>query len=147
MNEIHKSATLLPILAIALMTPALTGFADKAPPERGISTVAVINEWYDGDTATATISLDVRLRTLDCWAPEVKGPEKAQGLLSKKRVQEIAPPGSKVRIFIPSTGKLQDSLTFGRPLAHIWIEQKDGTYINVGEKMVREGFATKDKKK
>lgn len=142
------------ILAIFFSGFSLGAFMEKnyshyvfagEPPERGISTTAVITDWYDGDTAKATISLKVRLRTLDCWAPEVKGSQRPQGLLSKARVEELAPAGSEVRIFIPTTGRLQDSLTFGRPLAHIWIEQEDGTFLNIGETMVEEGFATKEK--
>jgi endonuclease YncB( thermonuclease family) len=117
------------------------------PPPQGISTEAEIVEWYDGDTAVATLSLQVRIRLLDCWAPEVRGSEKELGLKSKEHIIEICPEGSKVRIFIPTTGRLQDSLTFGRILAHGWVQNKEGEWINISEQMVSDGFATKEKSK
>jgi len=141
------------ILAIFFSGFSLGAFMEKnyshyvfagEPPARGISTTAVIDSWYDGDTAKATISLKARLRTIDCWAPEVKGKQRPEGIISREHVKQLVPEGSEVRIFIPTTGRLQDSLTFGRPLAHIWYE-KDGKWINVGEVMVEDGFATKEK--
>jgi endonuclease YncB( thermonuclease family) len=115
------------------------------PPPQGISTTAQITEWYDGDTAKATLTLRVRVRLLDCWAPEVRGRERELGLKSKDHVLELCPDGSKVRLFIPTTGRLQDSLTFGRVLAHAWVEGEDGKWTNISEQMVLDGFATKEK--
>jgi endonuclease YncB( thermonuclease family) len=115
------------------------------PPPRGISTTAVVEEWYDGDTATVTLQLQCKVRMLDCWAPEVRGSERSLGLKSKEHIQKLVPEGSTVRLFIPTTGRLQDSLTFGRALGSMWIENADGTFTNVSDQMVKDGFATKDK--
>ena len=144
MTRQHERGILCSIL-IVMVTGITIASMGENPPPRGISTEAIIDDWYDGDTAYATIQLKVRLRTLDCWCTEVRGVQKPEGLKSKKRAQELVPPGSKVRIFIPTTGRLQDSLTFGRPLAHLWIKQDDGSFLNVGETLVSEGFATKEK--
>jgi len=119
--------------------------AQPAPPPRGISTTATVEEWYDGDTATVTLELQCKIRMLDCWAPEVQGSERPLGLKSKEHIQKLVPKGSKVRLFIPTTGRLQDSLTFGRALGSMWIENDDGTFTNVSDQMVKDGFATKDK--
>lgn len=117
------------------------------PPPQGISTEAEIVEWYDGDTAVVTVKQELRLRLLDCWAPEVRGKEKEQGLVSKKHIQKLCPEGSTVKIFIPTTGRLQDSLTFGRVLARAWIKDKDGKWIDISEQMVDDGYATKTKQR
>ena len=119
-------------------------FADSPPP-RGISTTAVVEEWYDGDTATVTLELQCKIRMLQCWAPEVRGSQRPEGLKSKAHIQKLVPEGSRVRLFIPTTGRLQDSLTFGRALGSMWIENDDGTFTNVSDQMVKDGFATKDK--
>lgn len=115
------------------------------PPPRGISTVAEIVRWKDGDTAEVTLQIKCSVRLLECWAPEVRGVEKPQGLISTAHVRKLAPKGSKVRLYMPTTGRLQDSLTFGRVLGRMWIETKDGEWVDISEKMVEEGFATKEK--
>jgi endonuclease YncB( thermonuclease family) len=75
----------------------------------------------------------------------VRGEERPLGLKSKEHIKKIVPEGSTVRLFIPTTGNLQDSLTFGRALGSMWIENVDGTFTNVSDQMVTDGFATKDK--
>ena len=117
------------------------------PPERGISTVAVVEKWYDGDTATITLKLQCKVRLLDCWAPEVRGEERPQGLKSKSHIQRLVPEGSEVRLFIPATGSLEDSLTFGRILGSMWAQNEDGSFTNVSDQMVKDGFATRTKVK
>jgi endonuclease YncB( thermonuclease family) len=150
MTSIRQSTFILAILFAGVSIGSLLEknygyiFAD-APPPRGISTTAVVEEWYDGDTATVTLSLQCKIRMLDCWAPEVRGSERLLGLKSKEHIQKLVPEGSTVRLFIPTTGRLQDSLTFGRALGSMWIENDDGTFTNVSDQMVKDGFATKDK--
>lgn len=117
------------------------------PPDKAIVTDAEIVEWYDGDTAVVNVTTQYRVRLLDCWAPEVKGDEKESGLKSKEYIKSICPEGSTVRLKIPTTGRLQDSLTFGRVLGEIWSQSEDGEWHNVSDQMVKDGFATKTKER
>lgn len=133
------------VMAIASVAFSFAQTSDGQPPPRGISTDAVVEEWYDGDTCVVTLKLQCRVRLLDCWAPEVKGSQKELGLLSKAQVQKLVPEGSTVRLFLPTTGRLQDSLTFGRALGTIWHQDDAGNWKNVSEEMVATGFATREK--
>ena len=117
------------------------------PPDKAITADAEIVEWYDGDTAVVNVTTQYRVRLLDCWAPEVRGDEKESGLKSKEYIKSICPEGSTVRLKIPTTGRLQDSLTFGRVLGEIWSQSEDGEWHNVSDQMVKEGFATKTKER
>jgi endonuclease YncB( thermonuclease family) len=142
--EVLAMATAIWALLSLLACYATKTVADDPPP-RGLSTSAKIVEWYDADTATVDLSIRCRVRLIDCWAPEVRGKQKAEGLKSKQAMLEVCPVGSKVRLFIPATGRLQDSLTFGRVLGKIWVPGEDGKWVDVAEEMVRSGYATKEK--
>lgn len=143
-----KLITRAMILVVAFWVGIATAplIADPPPP-RGLSTTAEIVDWYDGDTAVVNLSIQCRVRLLDCWAPEVRGKQKPLGLKSKQHMIDICPNGSKVRLFIPATGRLQDSLTFGRVLGKIWATGEDGKWVDVAEEMVKSGHATKEKVK
>mgnify|MGYP002639283032 CR=1 FL=1 len=139
------SACGLIALAIGSGTFSFVRMTEGQPPPRGISTEAVVEEWYDGDTCVVTLKLQCRVRLLDCWAPEVTGKQKPAGLLSKAKARKLVPEGSTIRLFLPTTGRLQDSLTFGRALGTIWYREADGEWKNVSEEMVAAGFATREK--
>ena len=145
--RVRELLILATMVFVAAGLLAMAVAEDLSPPPRGISTEAVIEDWYDGDTATVTIKLQCEVRLLDCWAPEVKGPERPLGLQSRDHLRKMVPEGSTVRLFIPSTGRLGDSLTFGRILGSMWIENEDGSFMNVSDQMVRDGFATRTKVK
>lgn len=144
--NLFRGCTLLVAVFLLFTLYRLPGQAGlKDPPPRGISTTAIVEECYDGDTVTVTLQLQCRVRLLDCWAPEVRGSQKPEGLKSKAHLQKLIPEGSTVRLFIPTTGRLQDSLTFGRALGSMWVQNDDGTFTNVSDQMVKDGFATKEK--
>jgi endonuclease YncB( thermonuclease family) len=128
----------------------LFGFASLPladdPPPRGLSANGKVVAWVDGDTLTTDLTLRVRIRLLDCWAPEVRGLQKAAGLKSKAKAMEICPPGSDVRIYIPYDGRLDHSFTFGRVLGRMWVREDD-RWVDVSKEMVATGFATKNKVK
>ena len=46
--------------------------AANNPPEQNLTTSAVVEEVYDGDTVVVSIQKEIRVRMLDCWAPEVR---------------------------------------------------------------------------
>jgi endonuclease YncB( thermonuclease family) len=120
--------------------PALSENAPKA----AITLPCEVIEWHDGDTGTVRVTLDVRVRLLDCWAPEIRGKnvtavEKAKGQESLKSVLNLAPVGSKGMLEIPLDGydRTDDAFTMGRVLGRVWINGK-----NISASQVDSGHAT-----
>lgn len=139
--------------------------ADNAAPKPAITVPCEVIEWHDGDTGTVRITLDVRVRLLDCWAPEViarklteaekKLPkpqqqaiakaiqsEKQRGLDSTASLNAIAPVGAKGMLEVPLDGaeRVDDVFTFGRLLGRVWFDGK-----NVSALQVQSGHATATK--
>ena len=114
-------------------------------PKPGWITKATVTEVLDGDTVEVEIKRTMRVRLLDCWAPETRTrdeAEKAKGLKAKSCLKQLV--GDKeVTLFIPTEdeGELQDLLTFSRFLGRIYINGFD-----VGERMVQLGLASPQKK-
>ena len=99
---------------------------------------------YDADTITVRVTLDIRVRLLDCWAPEIRTKDKAEkkrGLESTHRMIELAD-GRHGVLVVPLSGvdRLDGVFTFGRLLGRVYIDKQDISAI-----MVREGYATKTK--
>jgi len=121
-----------------------------AAPDPGWTTKATVKEVYDGDTIVVTVSREMRIRLLDCWAPEVRTKNKAEkkkGFASRDRLRATLPIGSEITLQIPThveedgTVQIQDVLTMGRFLGRVWSEQG----IDVSADQVSKGVATKDK--
>lgn len=155
------SATLLAVLSFVATRSTATD-----PPRPGLILPCEVVEWHDGDTGTVRITLDVRVRLLDCWAPETKGrsltaaekkltkieqqailtkitAEKQRGIDSLKSVSQIAPIGSRGYLEIPLDGveRSDDLFTMGRLLGRVWINGKDVSALQVDS-----GHATTVKK-
>lgn len=135
-------------LAIGL-APFFLALAGSDPPPKGISTTGRVVNVVDGDTLDVVIDAPrVRIRLLDCWAPESRTrdlEEKARGLAAKVRLQELIGDQSVV-IFIPTADTLAKSLTLGRVLGRVWLDiDGDGKLDDVSAVMVAEGHATADK--
>jgi endonuclease YncB( thermonuclease family) len=135
------------ILALTVLGTGIVLFADDPAPPRGITTDAVVREVYDGDTIVVTVQTELRVRLLDCWAPEIRtrdAAEKRRGYASRDHLASLIPPGSTVRIQIPTTGRLEDSITLGRVLARAWRDSNgDGQPdADVSAEQVRAGHAT-----
>ncbi|MDY6906942.1 MAG: thermonuclease family protein [Chloroflexota bacterium] len=104
---------------------------------------ALVQSVYDGDTCTVDIDLG-----LGCWvrgekvrlyrinAPELRGAERAQGLLSRDFLRRHID-GTEVLLHTVKDRKGK----FGRYLADIWKRGDDGTWTNVNDLMVQEGYA------
>ena len=120
-------------------------------PEQKLTTKAVVKDVYDGDTVVVTIQKDIRVRMLDCWAPEIKTrdiSEKERGLKSKEFLKSLVDIDDEVIIEIPMTDRIQDSFTFGRVLAFLWKDvDGDGEMENISELMVENDHATITKEK
>jgi endonuclease YncB( thermonuclease family) len=120
---------------------------EPKPPPRGLSTVARVVEVYDGDTVTVQPLLpEMRIRLLDCWAPEIRttdAAEKRRGFESRDHLRGMLPVGSLVRLHIPTTKRLGDAFTFGRPLGNIWRDiDGDGVDDWINGRQVADGYAT-----
>jgi endonuclease YncB( thermonuclease family) len=98
-------------------------------PRGQISVPCEVVEVYDGDTMTVRVSVDLRVRLLDCWAPELKTKdqaEKVKGIASMEHLRRLAPSGSKAQLTIPLNGdRLDDVLTLGRVLGRVSVDGKD----------------------
>lgn len=111
-----------------------------------VTELATVKEVYDGDTIVVTVTKEYRIRMLDCWAPEVTGDEKEEGLRSKQFLESMLVAGDEVFVKVPTTNRIQDSITFGRVLAYVYKDiDGDGEVDNISEQMVENGFATKEK--
>jgi micrococcal nuclease len=101
---------------------------------------AVVRSVYDADTIRVDIDTgfgiwhhneSIRLMGID--APEIRGEERPDGLISKAWLLDKIPPGTEIHIqtIKDRTGK------YGRYLAYVWFEG-----VNLNEQMVAEGMAT-----
>ena len=127
------------MITLALVAWSLVAATEQPP--LGITARAYVTRILDGDTVELELRLPVRVRLLDCWAPELRTPE---GPASKEALTKLLPVGSKVVLHVPTTKakNASDVLTFGRVLGHIWRKGK-----NASAEMVQQGFATEKKQK
>lgn len=124
-------------------------------PPLGFCSVCTVLNCIDGDTLDVEIKRKLRVRLLDCWAPETRTKneeEKLKGRESKEFLSnllferedspQVAYIGKQIVLYIPADeqGELKDIFTFGRVLGRIFVDEKD-----VSEIMVEKGYATKTK--
>jgi endonuclease YncB( thermonuclease family) len=126
------------ILKLFLIVLPLFPFSQEPPP--GVTFPAEVQRVVDGDTVDVSVKLILRIRILDCWAPEKNTPE---GKIASQALKDLLPKGTPIKFHVPleKAKKLGDVLTFGRVLANIW---KDS--IDIGQTMVHNGYATKTKR-
>lgn len=118
---------------------------DAPCPPPGITTPGVLVRIIDGDTVEVEIRRTLRVRMLDCWAPESRTKdlqEKELGLAAKAHLAEICPPGSPVTLFIPTSagGHIESVFTMGRVLGAIWAA--DGDPRDLSQRQRDAGHAT-----
>lgn len=121
-------------------------------PPKGITTDCKVVRVIDGDTVDIEITRTLRIRLLDCWAPETRSKdpaEKAKGFESKKYLHNLlkekfyndlaARKPKKVTLFIPADekGEVKDNFSFSRVLGRLFVGGQD-----VSELMVTAGKAT-----
>ena len=92
-----------------------------APP-LGLTARAVVERVVDGDTIDLSLQIPVRVRLLDCWAPEMHGPNSAAGIMAKRTLQDLVPHGSRVTCSVPTAEArgVSDVFSFGRVLGNVW---------------------------
>jgi len=103
---------------------------------------ATITKVYDGDTITADIDLGFgiilkkqKIRLLGINTPEVRGPERADGILSRNALrQRILDKQVIIRTSKDKKGK------YGRWLGEVYVEDE-----NINQWLITEGYAIKYK--
>lgn len=146
----------LPLLILCAWLPS-AGWRDSTPAPRPADGVAPpVPSWttqarclrvVDGDTLEVEVRRVIRVRMLDCWAPESKidprvpegsqTAEKLAGQSAKENLRKLAE-GRDVVVQIPSDVDVARAITMGRWLGHVWLE---GDGESLAEKQVRGGFA------
>jgi endonuclease YncB( thermonuclease family) len=146
----------IPLAAILLAVCASISARGESAPRACLVLPCEVVEWHDGDTGTVRVTVDIRVRLLDCWAPEVKGrsltdaekhlsptekqiildkiaAEKRRGQDSLRSVSQIAPVGSRGQLEIPfaNVERSDDLFTMGRVLGRVWIDGKDVSALQV----------------
>lgn len=98
---------------------------------------------YDGDTIRADIDLGLstwvkneKIRLARINAPELRGLEREAGLKARDFLRELIL-GKEIVLQTIKDRKGK----YGRYLAEIWLEQDDGKWINVNDRMVEVGHA------
>ena len=96
---------------------------------------------YDGDTLTAEVDLGFNIKITEKFrlnglnAPELKGEEKGDGLISRDKLRErILGKEITIKTFKDSTEK------YGRYIAEIYLEKE-----NINEWLITEGLAQRKK--
>ena len=98
---------------------------------------------YDGDTCTVDIDLGLhtwihseKIRLARINAPEIRGEERQQGLLSRDYLRQLIVDHDIILQTIKD-----DKEKYGRYLGEIWVLDDNGKYYNVNDKLVSEGYA------
>jgi endonuclease YncB( thermonuclease family) len=133
--------------------------ADKEPepktiPEPAWITPARVIRVIDGDTVEVEIRKTLRVRMLDCWAPEShrdgrvdeseREEQKALGIASKKSLENYAQDRDVIlRIPTSNDGDMSQVFTLGRVLGELWLTSRPEESLS--ERQVRLGHATKTK--
>ena len=119
-----------------------TFFARGEAPQEGWTTKGKVVRVVDGDTVDVSITYIIRIRLLDCWAPEVRTRdivEKRNGLRSAKYLTEMIG-DEEALIFIPMGEYIGKSFSFDRLLGRMWLDE-----VDISEHLVEHGYATKEK--
>jgi endonuclease YncB( thermonuclease family) len=105
----------------------------------------------DGDTIDVEVRRVIRVRLIDCWAPEsrrdhrvsqaAQTAEKRAGIASRENLRQLCE-GRDVIVQIPAGEDVATAITMGRWLGRVWLEG-DGESLN--EKQVAGGFAERAK--
>lgn len=141
------------LCGVAVAVPAAFFPAPDHPP-LGWTTTGTVTNVVDGDTVDIEIRRTIRVRMLECWAPEQhvdpriqkerQAAEKKAGLESKANLKALAL-GKPVTLHVPTdgSGDVAKLTTMGRVLGTIWIEGSDKS---LNQLQVEGGFATRQKR-
>lgn len=124
-----------------------TWMVQAEPDSPHIVVPCEVVEVYDGDTMTLRVTTDIRVRLVDCWAPEIKTKdlaEKKRGEAARDHLKSLAKPGAKGLLSVSLGGVTRSDqlFTMGRLLGRVSIEGKD-----LSAQQVQAGHATASKQK
>jgi len=140
LRTLHTSLFLL-VLAVTLpaQDAAQTVFPSK--PQPGYTADCTIYRVIDGDTVELEIKHRIRVRLLNCWAPESRttdAEEKVRGLAAKQHLIDLAKVGAEGTVSIPAGYDLSQTQTLNRLLGYVWIKGQDKS---LNEIQVQSGHA------
>jgi micrococcal nuclease len=109
---------------------------------------AHVTSVYDGDTITVDVDLGLGVwrhnQSIRLWkvnTPEVRGPEREQGLKVRDFVRaQVLDKQILLRTILDKRGEDQTE-KFGRMLGEILVEDESGTVINLNELLLKRGMA------
>jgi endonuclease YncB( thermonuclease family) len=131
----------LSFVTLSLAVSALVASWASAAPPLGVSARVFVTRVVDGDTVDVEIRIPLRVRLIDCWAPE-----KYEGKIGPAATQSMTTMADKQWgvLFVPTqeAQSLTDVLTFDRVLGKIWI---DGNTLDISERQVRKNLASRTK--
>lgn len=143
MKTSKVAACLIAMIVVALLPSLL----NAKPPKASINLPCKVIEVVDGDTVTVQLTLKVRVRLIDCWAPESRTTDLAEkkiGIESKNNLKEIALNRNGILV-IPiddDVHRVDHLQSLSRWLGRIYIEDSPDDLSAI---QVRDGYATKTK--
>jgi len=104
---------------------------------------AFVTAVYDGDTCTVDIDLGLhvwikneKIRLYGINAPELRGNERAKGLLARDFLRSVI---LNKEITLRTIKDAREK--YGRFLGEIWVADAKGKSFNVNDELVKKGFA------
>lgn len=134
------TALLLLVLAVTLPAQDVTQVFPSRP-QPGYTADCTIYRVIDGDTVELEIKHRIRVRLLNCWAPESRTTdqeEKVRGLAAKQHLIDLAKVGAEGTVSIPAGYDLSQVQTLNRLLGYVWIKGQDKS---LNEIQVQSGHA------
>lgn len=118
---------------------------DPSQPLEGWTSSCIVVNVVDGDTVDVEVRRVLRVRLIDCWAPESRTKDKAEkkkGLAAKAHLKSIAEDKPGV-LFIPGSRRqrLSDILTLNRLAGYVFVEGE-----SIGQLQRQAGHASAEKK-
>lgn len=110
-----------------------------APPTPMIRFVGTINNVTDGDTLTLSTDVSMKIRLIDCWAPERYT---EQGKRSTANLIRLTSRNQRCIVEVPLHDDLGKCTSLGRILGRVYIE---GQSVDLSTLQVQGGFATRKK--
>jgi endonuclease YncB( thermonuclease family) len=109
-------------------------------PAFGMTVPVKVLSVRDGDTLKVRVQFECDVRLLDCWAPEVTGPEKLEGFKSRDSLMRMAL-GKTGVLYVPlSHENIGRATSMGRVLGHVYVDGQD-----LSAEQVKKGFAKPEK--
>ncbi len=116
-------------------------------PPTGLCLPVSYNRCRDADTIVVSLAGSGRkwaIRLINCWAPEITGPEKVSGLAAKEFAGELLEASDQIHVWIPAPKNIHNllaNLTFDRIPGHLFL-RSDTT---LSEELCKAGHATAEK--